>query len=493
MKILLINPPTIHTKGSGKPTLGVPVGILYVAAVLEKRGHEVEVYDTKINYNIEKIGEYVYFGDKSRTIREMIEKVKPDVVGISNQYTIYTPTAKKVSRIVKAVDKKIPVIVGGAHASVEPFDLLKEKSIDYVVMAEGEYRFSELVNCLDNKKNLKDIDGIGYKIKGKLKVNPVKSFIENVDELPFPAYHLVDMEKYFKGLFVSRSEHCKRVVSMVTSRGCPFNCIFCSIHLHMSKRWRAHSVDYVLRHIKHLIDEYKVELIHFEDDNFTLDKKRFEAILDGMLNEKIKVTWDTPNGVRADTFNKELLKKSKKSGCRYLIIGVESGNQEVVNEIIRKGLNLKRVVNVAKWCNELGLDLEAFFVVGFPGETISQMRDTFRFAKMLNEKYSVYPHFNIATPLVHTRLYDIVNEKGYLVKETDSGNLLTAQRTGGCMIRTPDFGPEDIDVLFKKYNFFIKKARLKKVIKRPYLLRSYLIKEISKTPVYNFVKRLYKA
>lgn len=487
MRILLITPPTTHLEKVGKPTLNIPIGLLSIAGMLEKEEYNVEIYDAKISGDVKHYKNYIHFGDSYETIKKKIKEKKPDVVGISNPFTAYIENAKEVARIVKKVDKNIKVIMGGPHASVAPKDFLKENTVDFVVMAEGEYTILKILRYLEGKDKIENIKNIAYKKGGKIKVNERGIFIQNLDDLSFPTYHLVDMEKYFKGYFASRPEFINRVVSMITSRGCPFNCIFCSIHLHMGRMWRANSPEYVLKHIKLLVDKYDVNLIHFEDDNLTFNAKRFDKILDGIIKSKLKIKWDTPNGVRADTLTKELLIKCKKSGCQYLIIGIESGNQKVLDEIVGKRLDLKKTIQVAKWCKEIDLDLEAFYVVGFPGETLDEIRDTFEFAKRLNERYDVYPNFNIATPLINTKLYDLCKKKGYFVKNISEKDFLTSRFKG--VIKTKDFSPEDIENLFKEYGFFIKKARFKKALKHPFILKSYLIKLISGTRLYNLIKK----
>lgn len=490
MKVLLINPPSTHTEDSAKPTIYTPVGILSIAAMVEQAGHEVVVYDSKASYNIEQRGNYLYLGDPDTTIQKKIKQVHPDMVGISSPFTVYLQNALNVARISKEVLKEVPVIVGGPHAAIAPGDFFKDGNVDIVVIGEGEYTILDVLKHLEGEMDLKDIKGIAYNDNGKVHVTPSREFIQDLDDLPLPAYHLVDMETYFKGLFVPRSEYTKRAVSMITSRGCPYNCIFCSIHLHMGRKWRANSPGYVLNHIKHLVDNYNVESIHFEDDNFTLNKGRFEKILDGILENKIKIKWDTPNGVRADTFNKKLLVKSRLSGCQYLIFAIESGNQGILDEVVGKKLKLDRVEEVAKMATEVGINLEAFYVVGLPGETLDNMRETFEYAKKLHKEFNVFPMFNIASPQIGTRLFDICTEKDYFSKDVSPDSLLVAQRGAGGMIQTGEFTPAQIDALFEEYKWFIRKTRLKKVLKHPFLLRSYVIKMLSKTKLYNFVKRI---
>jgi magnesium-protoporphyrin IX monomethyl ester (oxidative) cyclase len=293
-----------------------------------------------------------------------------------------------------------------------------------------------------------------------VKINNPRSYISNLDELPFPAYHLINLENYFilkkKGFVgrpVWRYPGSERSASIITSRGCPFNCIFCSVHLHMGYRWRFNSSEYVLKHLELLTSKYKIKHIHFEDDNLTLSAQRFQEIIDGLLQRKIKITWDTTNGVRADTITKELLKKSWDSGCVYIVLGAESGDPRVLSEIIKKELDLTKVIKVAGWCKEVGLDTTVFFIIGFPGETVADMKKTVQFALKLMKDYEVWPTIFLATPLIGTELYNICLKKGYLRKELSGDNLAMSVGGGGeeSLIKTEDFGPEEISAVIKQF------------------------------------------
>ncbi|MCD4681420.1 MAG: radical SAM protein [Bacteroidales bacterium] len=236
---------------------------------------------------------------------------------------------------------------------------------------------------------------------------------------------------------------------MFPSWGCPFNCCFCSIHLHMGKKLRVHSAKQVLEHITHVTQKYGVNHIHFEDDNLTFPKKRFVAILDGIINNGLNFTWDTPNGIRADNLGKNILTKMKQSGCVHLTIAPESGVQSVLNNIINKRLELSEVIETAKHAKEVGLPLHAFFVLGCPGETIRDMEKTMDFAEMLSEKFDVTPGISVATPLYGTRLHRECEEKGYLLSEL-TPKTLSESTQGKGIIKTEDFDPEDIKFLIEK-------------------------------------------
>jgi radical SAM superfamily enzyme YgiQ (UPF0313 family) len=220
----------------------------------------------------------------------------------------------------------------------------------------------------------------------------------------------------------------------------------------MESLWRAHSPEYVIGHIKFVVEKYGIKHIHFEDDNLTFNKERFKRILDLVAEADLGITWDTPNGVRADILDEESLWKAKETGCVYLVIGVESGNQAVLDNIVQKKLSLKAVENTARLAKKVRLNLEAFFVIGFPGETIKDMKKTLAFAFKLQFRYGVYPILFVATPLPGTRLYEICAKKGY-IKEGFSYSKISSSILSEGMIETEEFGLSDIRRLFKYFKY----------------------------------------
>jgi magnesium-protoporphyrin IX monomethyl ester (oxidative) cyclase len=458
MRVCLIIPPRYYYKNSFKAgegaDVGVPVGLLTIAAVLEKGGHEVKVIDCLVDRRAEekKIDDKLAsYGLLPRELRKEIEEFRPSVVGISNMFSAQIMAAVETAHLVKMIDSSIKVVVGGAHVSVKGEEFLEQNdSVDFAIVAEGEYTMLELLEAVEGKRLLRDVKGLIYKENGRAIRNHDREFIEPLDELPFPAYHLVDMEAYLsasKRKMYSRDTEEDRAITMITSRGCPFNCVFCSVHIHMGKRWRPHSADYVVRHIKLLVDRYNVKQIHFEDDNISASRKRMHELLDKMMEQDINVKWDTPNGIRADTLDEPLLRKMKKAGCKGLKIGIESGDQYVLDNIIKKNLRLEKVVEIAKLCRKIGIPLGAFYIIGFPGETVKNMENTARFAKMLYRKYGVKQWGAAhATPLYGTELYRICKEQGLLVGEVTPEELSTSGLPfTNSLIKTKDFSQKDLD------------------------------------------------
>ncbi|MFH1454657.1 MAG: radical SAM protein [Armatimonadota bacterium] len=440
----------------------------------------------------------IHFGAGWDEIKEVVQKFNPDAVGITSQFTSQVSGVIKTAGIVRNINDKIPVIIGGPHASIMPETFLDGNNLaDIVVRGEGEQVFAVALDRIMHGLSFDGVPGIMYKENGKIIQNAPSVFIENLDELTFPAYELVDLEEYFKcyekglsGRVAYKYPGSERAVSMITSRGCPFDCVFCSIHLSMGRKHRVHSSDYVAKHIKYVVEKYGVKHIHFEDDNLTLDTERFESILDKLIENNVKFTWDTPNGIRADSLNKRILEKCKQTGCSYLRIGIESADEYVCNKIIRKKLNFDKIIEFIKNCQDTGIDLEAFYIIGFPGENIEQMKKTIDFAIQLQEEFNVFPYdVFTATPLPGTDLYKTCLNKGYLTRQLSLVDFATITQSKG-VIKTEDFSPEDIlslkEIFKRKIKKAWKKAYIKFILKKPLFLVEFIMSVFKKLNKHTF-------
>ncbi len=468
MKILLIRPPIYScsiTYPSG-PRFGLPISLLYLASSLEKADHTVIIYDSLIDFDIDRLcpndnGIY-HIGASWQKIAETVGKEMPQLIGITNPFSDFFAYAIKTAQCIKHEYPSIPIIAGGPHATSDPGSFLtKDSGIDYIQKAECELAFVKLVECIENKSDISTVPNLAYRNGAGIQVNPSMPFIQELDSLPLPAYHLVDMEKYFQLVdagFPSRFSFSyrgsEREVSILTSRGCPYGCIFCGNHLHMGKKWRYNSIPYIINHMQLLIEKYKVQHFHIEDDNLGLKKERFEEFLDCIISRKWNITWDTPNGIRADRLTQTIIRKARVSGCTYMIFGIESGNQNVLQTIVNKNLNLTKVVEVASYTKKEKLDTHGFYVVGFPGETKSDIFDTFNFAKKLLWKYDIIPHLCLARPLKGTPLYDICEKSGFLTEPIvpEIGSDLRGELFPRRMIHTPQFAPAELERWVNTFN-----------------------------------------
>ncbi len=420
---------------------------MYVAAVLDKQGYQIEILDAFMTDSPPRtVNDTMEVGMTYDQIKEEIQRREPKIVGVANPFSTQLEHAKKVAECAKEVNPAILTVFGGPHVTVVPKVFLTEaKSVDVAVIGEGEYTMLEIAQTYKTQKSLADVKGIAYRENGEVKLNPARAFLKDLDELPYPAYHLVDMERYLNPGKIEYRSFKPRALAMITSRGCPHHCCFCSVHLHMGRGFRAHSPGYVVDHLQFVIDKYRVKNVFFEDDNLTFDLKRMEAICDQITDRKLSFRWETPNGIRADRLTTVLLEKMKKSGCRSVFFGVESGDQWVSDNIIHKDLDLQKVVEIAKICKRIHLKSGAFYIIGFPGETKENMRKTVEFALRLKRDYDVGMHLLIATPSFGTKLYEECMKKGYL-KEGLTPRALAEVRQirGKPLIETEDFTSQDV-------------------------------------------------
>jgi magnesium-protoporphyrin IX monomethyl ester (oxidative) cyclase len=323
----------------------------------------------------------------------------------------------------------------------------------------------ELVGTLEQgtTEGLKKIRGIGYIKNGKTIITPPRPAIQDLDSLPFPARHLLPMETYFDAVKENplRGEIRKPWAVMLTSRGCPYNCVFCSIHIVNGKKWRSRSPENVVDELEQLVHTYNVEQIDFNDENMTLDKKRMEAICDLIVKRGLDVEWYTPNGVRADTLDEKLLTKMKESGCKKIRIAPESGVQRVVDQIIKKNLNLIEVDKAVVLSKKVGIKVGCFFVIGLIGETKEEIKETINYAYKLRRLGADSFVFSIATPVYGTELYEQAKRGGFLRDCFSDEALAEAQP----LIETPEFTADDLRKLCAQANLVNPTFTRKKIIR----------------------------
>jgi len=456
------------------PSIDIPLGVLSIAAYL--RAHEysgsVDIYDATVSGNIwEDDQGRTFLGDTPEEIAKRIKDSGANMIGISNMFTWQYQQALLVAKICKTLNSELTTVIGGPHASAFPKETIEEPDIDFVVMGEGEHRLLELARALDVGAK-PEIQGVLQSVEDMDLLKPSRrsriSFLPELDDLPIPAYDMVDMERYFylqrKGYSSRPRSKGNRSVSMLTSRGCPHQCVFCSIQATMGYKWRHNSADYVKRHLVHLIDHYQIDYVHFEDDNFTHDPSRYEEIIDVLLQLPKSIRWDTPNGVRGDTWTLDLVKKTRRSGCQYLIVAIESGVQRVIDEVVKKRLDLGKVDDLMRFCKLEGLKLFAFYVIGLPGETKDDLQATMNYALEKFQKYDVLPTINKIKTLPGTELHEIVSEgKFYGDEMSDEENTLY----------TPEFNPQLIDGLFAKYFRRLMVIAFIKGLTKPVLMASF--------------------
>jgi anaerobic magnesium-protoporphyrin IX monomethyl ester cyclase len=390
LRVILINPAVdlpIDVRSS--PSLG----LAYVAAMAEKRGDEVRILDMEVD---------------NTSLRRVVKEQAPDVIGITAN-TIQIKAAWRVAQELKETTG-VPIVLGGPHPTFLAAESVERPEIDIVVRSEGEMTWADLCAHLDRGESLEDVQGITYQQDGKIVQNPDRPVIADVDSLPLPAYHLFKMDRYTN--LQPTLDHIEGgSYSILTSRGCPYRCTYCSQIL--PRRWRARSPENVVAEWRWLVKDLGAKEIGVLDDSFNIDRERVLAICDLIIAEGLNhVPWIMINGIRANLVDEELLGKMRQAGCVRTAFGVESGNQRILDTAVNKHLTLDQVRAAFKAAQAVGMETIGFFIIGLPGETEETMEDTIRFAIELDP---IVANFSMATPFPGTEMYNQVLEKGRLL------------------------------------------------------------------------------
>lgn len=453
-KILLMEPPVTLPEGAvnqQRMPVVPPLGVSYVAAVLEKLGYEVKVIDCLVEGFLTPTpsnGGMVRYGLTDQEIQRRISDFSPHVVGVSCVLTNKYKDAHHLCQLVKSFDPSVITIMGGAHPTTFPRLVMDDESVDFAVLGEGDYALPELIERIDKDLGFDDFDGLAFRKGNTVVVNEKIKFIEDLDSLPFPARHLLPMKLYSQisqphGDFLRMP-----FTTMITSRGCPARCIFCSALKLWGKKYRIRSAENVLAEIKMLVDTYGIREIHFEDDNMTYNIQRAKQIFKGVIDQKFNISWCAPNGLAVFALDEDTVTLMKQSGCFSVAIAIESGSQEVLDHIVHKPLNLAKVKPLVEKMRSIGLHTKGFFIIGFPDETRKQIQETMDFAKNVGLDWVA---LNIATPLPGTTMFDRCKEKGYLVGDFELSKL---KYTIGS-IKTTEFDPEYLQGLWQEINLSV--------------------------------------
>lgn len=424
MKILFIIPnATSYAMGvhlqAGQPHVGVG----YLASVLLENGHEVEIVDMRVN--------------RSRIqLYRKISDFRPDYVGItslSNQFDIAYDLVDEIK------DKfGVPIVFGGFHVSVMHEKVLQDTKSDYGVFGEGEYTLLELVNGIDPSK----IKGLIWRKDSEIITNPPREFNRDLDSLPFPAFEKFPLKKYLD-----------KKIPIATSRGCPYHCIYCGNKLSMGRNFRPRSPENVVSEMEYWYQK-GYRYIEFNDDCFNFDMQRAERICDLLIENNMDLKWDIRNGIRVDRVSRTLLQKMKAAGCFFVGLGIESANSDTLKRV-KKGITLKQAERAVKLCREVGLDIDAFFIVGLPGDNYDSFKKTLSFAQSLDLKRGSEARFFNLIPFPGSQLYEWIQKNGrfiYPVEEylNSIGNLSEEP-----IFETPDFTKEERAKAFQEAQEFV--------------------------------------
>jgi anaerobic magnesium-protoporphyrin IX monomethyl ester cyclase len=400
LKVALISPPPASQWAFVDYQYPI-IGLAYLAAVLEKDGHQVMVIDCPPQHLTYK------------NIDQEIGRFQPDIVGITS-VTATFKSALKVAQNTKQTCPQATVVLGGPHVTIgDDQFLLQHPEVDVVVKGEGEQTIVELSRYLSGQRVLNDISGIAFRNNGQVVRTANRPCIQNLDDLPYPAYHYFPLIKYriFK----------KIGVPMLTSRGCGSGCSFCLVPHIAGNNFRARTPASVVNELEYIKSRYQVDFVTFNDEIFTYDKKRVLDICSGIKQLRINVPWDCQT--RVDLVSKDLLHAMKEANCQLINFGVESANQNILN-VMGKGTTVQQNATAIRMAKEAGLSVTVSLVLGYPGESDQTIHQTIDFIKR-TEPDDLY--LFLATPFPSTQLHDAVGDLGWkMSQDWDSYEMQTA-------------------------------------------------------------------
>jgi len=448
--VLLLVPPGINYNTP-------PLGILYLAAVLEKESISVQVMDAALErFSLDETF-------------ERIQSLSPKIIGFS----VCTPDYRVIDQFAYLVKNRFPeikIVMGGPHATLDPDGVLSFPHVDFVIRGEGEYSFLEFCRVYSQGKEsqFRNILGLSFRENGNVIHNPDRFMVENLDEISFPARHLIPLMKYRN---YGRVYKRKPVGVMITSRGCPLQCIFCA-HEIFGRKYRFMGAPRIVEEIKLLQEKYGVKEILFREDNFTANRKRVLEFCDILIKEKMDITWMCL--ADANSITEEMAIRMKEAGCWHIGIGVESGNQEIIN-ILKKNIKLERVEKVFNFLHKVGIKTLAFFMIGNYADTKETIEDTIRFANRLNTDFAI---FTITTPFPGTELFEMAVDNHLIsnfdLSQVSNNPLMFLQKQP--VLRTPTLSERQLNWYQKKaiLKFYLRPKQLFRILKERDLAQAFL-------------------
>jgi len=410
MKVALIWPKGFRTKAV------IPLSLGYLKSNIDNTRHDVKIFDYSLN-NVDS---------NSSSLQEMIKKFNPKIIGISC-WSITYKEAIRILKKIKSINKNIITVIGGIHATVNSDEVIKNKDIDFLFRGEAEISFSKFIDEMQKEKpDLSKIEGLTYcSSKNDDIVNNKIIWGKNLDKIKIPDYDAINLEGYLKTGYKYASQDRRNAPIRVT-RGCPYSCDFCSASIQNGKIVRHHSVEYIIKWIKFLYYNKKIKTINIIDDNFTFYSEYAKDVCKAIIKLNLKdLHMGTPNGIRMECVDKELLKLMKRAGWEYLVVAPESGSIKTLKRMNKK-LDLEIVPEKVKEIKDAGFKITGYFMVGYPGESQKDIKDTVKLIRKC--KFDFFHLFNFQ-PLPGTPVYDRLVKRGeissdFLPKEYSSGNIV---------------------------------------------------------------------
>jgi len=405
---------TSDAKSPEKIWATLPINLLSLSSYLKSKNLDSKIYELGIfDAGQIKMGDNrIRCGIGDEEIVAIIEKEKPEIIGLGCMYSRHYIDVISISKLIKQVNPEIKVVIGGNHATAFCDLILKEPSVDFVVRGEGEVTFFELCQAiLSGDSAFKEINGLAYRDSdgGIIKTNS-RELIKNLDDLPDMDYSLIDVRRYAKVSYVSPFLMRYPALGIISSRGCPANCVYCTVKAVWGRTWRAKSAKRTVDEISLLHREYGIQEFAFYDDSASVDKKRWNGICDEIIARKLDIKWSTPNGIAHWTLDENILEKMKVSGCYRVTFGIESGNVET-RKFLGKPYPLEQAKQMIGYANKIGMWTICTNILGFPYETREAMEDTIRFAQRSRTDFAA---FYLLSPVVTSDVYEYFKKEGLL-------------------------------------------------------------------------------
>ena len=416
MNILLIDPPFYRfIKYYNRY---IPLGLTYLAAVLRDKGHKVQIYDA--DANVDKSCRIDYADLESKydeylkgvnnlshpiweELRKTLKDIKPELVGI-NLFTTKLAAGLRAAQIVKTLLSNVPIVVGGPHPSVKAEETLRiSPFVDYVIRGEGEVPFSQLVEAIENKKPYNDIKGLSFRDNGKIRHNPKADFIRDLDQIPYPA----------RDALINKSSYTPEDMGLImTGRGCPFECTFCSSAGIWQRIVRLRSIENVIGEIQQIQKKYDSVQFTFKDDTFIINQKRVWKFCRALKNKKLKISWEC--NARVNLIDEQMLREMKSAGCTSIKIGIESGSDRILSTVMKKGITVAQIRHAAEILHKVGIHWTGYFLMGIPTETRQDILQTLDLMRNIKPDFA---SLSVFEPYPGTELYNMGLAKGYMTDD----------------------------------------------------------------------------
>jgi len=435
-RVMLISPPAVLFRGD-LPRCTYPLGLGYLAATLEANGYEVKVLDCLVEgyYDCDPVAgdpDFLRYGLSAAAVAKELQEWQPEVIGVSSIFSNQSDVIEEVLAVAQQICPNALRVTGGAHARYFPMHYLDELKLDAVFLGEAENTLVEYLDWVNGARSLKSLEGVMVRSDCRdsepiyqdnsmpLILSRGRKRGDELDVIPFPAWHHFNMERYFEiGAYQSPYTVGSRVGQIYTSRGCTAKCTFCTTTNFWGGKLRRRSADNVLAELNALIKYYGIDEFHIQDDNITNDREHARFLF-GELS-RLKLPWCTPQGTALWRMDEDMLERMRDSGCYQVTFAIESGVQRVLDQLIRKPLDLGRTSHLVQFARDIGLDVHGFFIVGMPpmfgflGESVEEMHQTFKYARDTGFNSA---SFFTATPIVGSVLLNECLERGYLSGDT---------------------------------------------------------------------------